>query len=63
MAIPSKVFGSIINTLLWFLPEKKRRRWRRGLIFSASIILLSVLAFMGVQRIGPIAEGPVEDPI
>lgn len=63
MAIKSNIFSIAVNALIWLLPEQKRKRWRRRLVIFASVILLLVLAFIVMQRIGPTADGPTEDPI
>lgn len=63
MPIPPNVFTLIIDGLLWFLPEEKRRRWRRRLTLGAVSGLALIGLWIGVQWIGPTTDGPSADPI
>lgn len=54
----------VLNILLSFLPKKKRRRMYLIVRIILPLSLLAIIGlFVGVQWIGPKADGPTSDPL
>lgn len=63
MALESSQFNILMRLLLRLLPEDERKRARRRLLAILLLLLFAFGGLIGVQWIGPKANGPIEDPI